>query len=187
MHDRAATEEDTVPSRMEEVASKAAGAFKAAKAAIEGLHGIFRQLTVEHGEVSARIMRVKLTSDPKVRRELFPTIRMELLSHEKGELQELYPVFEKYTELAGMAAEHKSDADKLAQCLAALSETNFEADAWGSRFGELVALVNHHVTEEEGTYFPKASRIIGKEQAEEILARYKLTKAQVMQQMSGPM
>src|SRR5262245_17529982 len=72
-------------SKIEEMAAKAVGVAKAAKATLEGFDGVFRHIVQEHGEVSALLMRLKLSSDPDTRRELWSDIRKELLSHEQAE------------------------------------------------------------------------------------------------------
>src|SRR5579884_4353382 len=84
-------EDRSMPTRTEQIASKAMGAMKVAKATVKGLGGVFRKLSQEHGEVTALLMRVKRSSDVEVRRSLFPDIRRELLCHEKAELEVVYP------------------------------------------------------------------------------------------------
>jgi len=173
-----------MPSRMEEVTSKAAGAMKSAKATIEGLSGVFKELAKEHGEVSALLMRVKMTSDEQVRRELFPKIRSELLSHEKGELREVYPIFRQHPELQKFAADHDTEAQELERMLNELSAIPVSDESWGSRFEKLVELVKQHVSEEENDYFPTAERVLGKDESERMDERFLKVKAEVMQQLS---
>jgi hypothetical protein len=166
------------------MASKVAGAMKAAKAAVEGLSGVFKLLTKEHGEVSALLMRVNMSSDIRVRQELFPTIRRELLAHEKGELREVYPAFEANPELHAMAAEHDREARELQQILSELYATSYDDAGWGPRFRQLVEAVKHHTAQEEGKFFPAANRILGKEAAEQMQSRYEACKADVLRELS---
>jgi hypothetical protein len=177
-------EDDNMPSRVEEMASKAMGAMKAVKATVEGLSGVFKQLTKEHGEVSALLMRVKLSSDLQVRRDLFPTIRRELLAHEMGEMREVYPTFDVHPELKAMVTEHDREAREIEQILSELYATAYDAEGWAPRFGQLVEAVKHHTSQEEKEYFPKANRILGKEQVERMQARYEACKAGVLKEMS---
>jgi hypothetical protein len=173
-----------MPSRVEEMASKAAGAMKAAKAVVEGLSGVFKLLTREHGEVSALLMRVNLSSDIRVRQDLFPTIRRELLAHEKGELREVYPAFEANSELRAMAVEHDREARELEQILSELYATSYDDPGWGPRFRQLVEAVKHHTAQEEDKFFPAASRILGKEAAGHMQSRYEACKADLLREMS---
>jgi hypothetical protein len=173
-----------MPGRLEELASKAAGAIKAAKATVEGLSGVFKLLTKEHGEVSALLLRVETSSDIRVRQELFPTIRRELLAHEKGELREVYCAFEGNPELRAMAAEHDREARELEQILNELYVTSYDDEGWGPRFRQLVEAVKHHTTQEEDHFFPAANRILGKEAAEHMQSCYEACKADVLREMS---
>jgi hypothetical protein len=170
-----------MPNRTQEVASKAAGAMKAVKATVKGFSGIFKQLTREHGEVSALLRRVKMTSDPQVRRELYPTIRSELLSHERGELRAVYPAFLQYKELEGIARAHEQEAGQLERLITELDAIAYDDDAWGHAFTKLVELVMQHTKEEENEYFPKANRILGQDVANRLQADYEATKAESRQ------
>jgi hypothetical protein len=168
---------------MEEVASKVVGGMKAAKATFEGLAGVFKQLTQEHGEVLALLMRVKMSSDVDVRRNLFPTIRTQLLAHERGELREVYPAFSQHPDLEGMARNHDAEAGQLERALDELSSTDYEDESWDTKFERLVGLVQHHTKEEEDEYFPAANRILGKDEAERLKGRYLDAKTQAAQQI----
>jgi hypothetical protein len=159
------------------MASKAMGAAKAVKAATLGLHGVFRKLAREHGEVTALLLRVKSSSDVEVRRELFPTIRAELLGHEAAELCEVYPVFEQHAELAMIAKDHADEAGILKKTIDELSATPIESDAWVEKFDELVRLVKHHVDEEEGEFFKAGERVLGKKAAVQMEIPYERAKS----------
>jgi hemerythrin superfamily protein len=169
-----------MPNRVEKAASEVMGAVKAAKATIENLHGVFKQLTREHGEVTALLLRVKMSSDVKVRRELFPKIRQELLSHEKGELTVVYPMFRQHEELAGYAEMHEREAGSLEGMITRLGSLSYEDPQWAPAFNELVSAVEHHANEEEDDFFPAANKILGKEVAEDLKTRYVAKKNAVM-------
>jgi hemerythrin superfamily protein len=173
-----------MPNPMEKAASEVMGAAKSVKARIEGLTGVFQHLAREHGEVTALLLRVKSSSDPKVRSELFPKIRQELLSHEKGELSVVYPQFRERAELAAIAEAHEREAGVLEQKINGLTAIPYTDPQWGARFTEIVQLVTEHVKEEEGEYFPAAERVLGKETAERLLGRYEAAKAQAAKAVS---
>jgi hemerythrin superfamily protein len=149
------------------------------------MHGIFTQLMKEHGEVGALLKRVAMTSDPQVRRELFPEIRESLLAHEEGELTELYPVLRQHSETRAMAIEHDAEATQLRDVIQVLHTTAFDAPTWGETFKQLVSLVEHHVQEEESQYFPKANDVLGKERAEQLETAYLRIKGQVKERLSA--
>lgn len=149
-----------MPTRTEQIASKAMGAMRAAKATVKGLGGVFRKLSQEHGEVTALLMRVKRSTDVDVRRNLFPDIRRELLAHEKAELQVVYPAFRRHPDLVQIADAHQAEATQLEQVINEISATDYADDSWVRMFDRLVDLVMHHAAEEENQYFPKAARIM---------------------------
>ena len=150
-----------MPNPVENLASKAMGAMKGGKAALEGLSGVFRKLAQEHGEVAALLMRVKSSSDPKVRADLFPTIRKELLSHEKGEMTIVYPAFREFPETIDIAEKHDREAGALRNQLELLNTTVYDDPSWMTQFDALVDLVQRHVSEEEHDFFPKGQKVLG--------------------------
>jgi hemerythrin superfamily protein len=162
--------------RMEEMASTVVGKAQAAKATFAGLTGVFRHLAEEHGKVSALLMRLKASSNPEVRRELFPTIRLELLSHEEGELKEVYPVLQGNPQTHAIAAKHEQDAQKLDKLIEELARTEPESSQWQPQLERLIEAVQHHVDTEEKEFFPEAQRVFG-DRADELLERYEQAKA----------
>ncbi len=108
----------------------------------------------------------------EVRRHLFPDIRRELLAHEKGELQVVYPAFRRHPELVQIADAHQSEASQLEQIINELTVTDYADASWGRVFDRLVDLVMHHATEEENQYFPKAARVMGDEEPNVLEKQY---------------
>jgi hemerythrin superfamily protein len=166
--------------RTEQIASKAMGAVKAAKATVKGLGGVFRKLSQEHGEVTALLMRVKRSTDVEVRRHLFPDIRRELLAHEKGETEVVYAAFRQYPELVKIADEHKAEADQIEQIIQQLSSTDYGDASWSRTFDRLADLVVDHASREENDYFPKAARAMPDQEPDELEKRYLEAKKNIM-------
>ena len=169
--------------RTEKAASETMGAAKAAKATIENLSGVFKELMREHGEVTALLMRLKMSSDLGLRRQLFPTIREALLAHEKGELAVVYPAFREHADLVGYADAHESEATTLEHKIRRLSAMPYDDGHWAIAFTNLVNAVSNHVKEEEGEYFPKASRVLGREASESMEAPYEAKKREIISEM----
>jgi hemerythrin superfamily protein len=171
-------------SRAEELASKAVGTAKAAKATLQGLTGVFRHLAKEHGEVSALLMRLKASSDPNVRRELLPTIRKELLSHEQGETRELYPVLRSNPQTEAIADDHDREAETLEAAVAALNAVAVDSPKWQPTLDALIVTVQEHVRLEEKEYFPRAQHVFG-DRANELLERFERAKADAMRELNA--
>ncbi|HUJ14383.1 MAG TPA: hemerythrin domain-containing protein [Thermoanaerobaculia bacterium] len=172
-----------MPNRMEEMASKAMGMAKEGKAAITGLTGVFRTLAEQHGEVTALLMRAKSATDPAKRAELWRKIRVELLSHERAEMREVYPVLRGHEETRELAEHHDREAKELESMISRLDATDTNSDTWSNLLAEIADTVRHHAREEENEIFPKAQDAIGKAEAKELDARFLRAKTQIMEQL----
>lgn len=174
-----------MPNPAEKVAQKGMGAVKAAKATFEGLSGVFRKLSQEHGEVTALLLRVKGSSDPKVRAEHWPVIRKELLAHEKGELQVVFPLFKQHPELQQIEAQHAQEASEEQKLIQQLDTLNVQDVTWQTTFDALVDIVQRHALEEENEFFPLAQRVLGDEQVDALKERYLETKQGLLAQLEN--
>jgi hypothetical protein len=168
-----------MPSRTDQMLSRGLGKMKAMKAAIEGLRGVFKTLTEQHGEVAALLRRLK--ADESKRADLWPKIRIELLSHERGEQREVYPVLLAHAETRPLAEQHDREAGELEGKIDRLQSTAFTAPEWGQLFGELVDLVQSHVKEEEDIIFPRAQETIGEQVAKELEPKFLAAKKAIME------
>jgi len=143
---------------------------------------VFRHLVQEHGEVSALLMRLKLTIDPNHRRELWQQVRAELLSHEEAETREVYPALREDAQTAPMVQEHDSDAEDLRSAIAELDAMGAESPQWQPALARLITLVQEHVRDEEEEYFPIADSAF-KDRSDEMLRRFEKTKAVAKQSL----
>jgi hemerythrin superfamily protein len=159
-----------------QVESKAVGTAHAVKAGFKGLRGVFLHLAEEHGEVGAMMKRVAKSDDANERREQYPKIRAELLSHERGEIAEVYAALSKHDETRSIVSTHNQEAKQLEAAIAAVDALDFGASGWGTAFDRLFALVQQHVEEEENEFFPRAQEVIGEDQSKALLERYENAK-----------
>ena len=153
---------------IENIAAKAMGTAKAVKAGFKGLRGVFLHLAQEHGEVGELMRHV-------------PHIRAELLSHEKGELSEVYPVLANYEAMRSVVLKHNAEAHDLEKAISVVDVLPFESDEWAPAFERLFALVQTHVEEEENDFFPRAQEVINEDESKVLLKRYEQAKAAVKQ------
>ena len=165
-----------MPNAVERIAAGAMGIVKDVKAGFKGLSGVFMHLMEEHGKVSALMTRVKMTEDIEVRAKLFPTIRSELLAHEKGELKVVYPALAEFPETASLAASHARHASEMEAAILELDALSYNSPSWNPAFGRLSALVDEHVRLEEREYFPLAQKLLGDERAKELLPLFESAK-----------
>jgi hemerythrin superfamily protein len=165
-----------MPNRMDSMLSKGAGVMKGFKARLEGLTGVFKTLAEQHGQVAAMLKR--LQSKPEKKAELWPEIRRELLSHERGELREVYPVLRQHVQTRALAEHHDQEAAEMERLIEQLDTAT--ADDWRRLFDQLTDTVIHHANEEENSIFPKAQEAIGDQAAKELEARFLSAKQQLM-------
>ena len=164
---------------IEQISAKTMGTMKAVAAGFKGLRGVFLHLAEEHGEVGSLMKHLSNTTDPKVRREHFPHIRAELLSHEKGELAEVYGVLANYEQLRSVVLEHNEQAHALEKAIADVDAIDFASEEWATSFERLHGLVKAHVEEEENDFFPKAQQVIDEDESKQILKRYEAAKQSI--------
>lgn len=162
--------------RISEVAAKGADTIEAVKSDLKGFEGIFRSLTEEHGQARELLKRVVSTRDPNVRAELWPQLRFELLAHEHGEVNVLYPVLRKDPATRELAEDHDAQARDLETVILRLDECSVTDPAWHSFAATLQQLVERHVTEEESKFFPAAQAALGYERARELGESYRQQK-----------
>lgn len=165
-----------MPNRIEQLAAEAVGAAKDIKAGFQGLTGVFMHLMEEHGKVSVLIKRVLATSDDGVRAKLYPTIRSELLLHEKAEVNVVYAALADFPETQAIASEHFVQASDLEGAIAELDAISIGDAQWAHTFEKLARLVSKHVDDEESRYFPLAQKVMGEERAKQLQAAYESAK-----------
>jgi hemerythrin superfamily protein len=169
-----AAKEIDMPSRLDSMMSKGAGVMKGVKARLDGLHGVFKTLAEQHGEVSAMLKR--LQDKPEKKAELWPEIRRELISHERAEMREIYPVLRQHAQTRALADHHDQEAAELERLIERL---NMQTADWTTLFDQLVDTVIHHANEEENEIFPKAQDAIGDRTTKDLEARFLAAKKQI--------
>ena len=152
-----------MPNRMDSMLSHGMGKLKAAKARLSGLVGVFKTLAEQHGEVTALLERAK-TSDEKFT-QLWPTIRRELLSHEKAEMRELYPLLRANASTSALADQHDAEAREIEELISAVDQAAIASPERRALFQRLIDRVQKHAREEETQIFPKAQEAMGKDRA----------------------
>lgn len=166
-----------MPNRMDSMLSQGMGKVKAVKARLHGLVGVFSTLAEQHGEVGALLERAR-TSDEKFT-QLWPTIRRELLSHEKAEIREVYPVLRARDATRALAERHDAEASQLEEMIKHVDELAIGSPARRELYQRLVDTVLRHAREEESDIFPKAQDAIGKPEAEVLESRFLTAKDQI--------
>jgi hemerythrin superfamily protein len=166
-----------MPSHIDTLLSKGRGKLKAMKARLDGVAGVFKTLTEQHGEVEALLGSVKRDADK--RQDLWPKLRTELLSHERAEIQEVYPALRAHVPTRPLADQHDAEAAELEQLITKLDAIEISSDAWGTVFDQLADAVTAHATEEETEIFPIAQSVLGEARAKQLDAQFLSAKQRI--------
>lgn len=166
-----------MPNRMDSMLSHGLGKVKRIKARLTGLVGVFKTLAEQHGEVTALLERAK-SSDEKFT-ELWPTLKRELLSHERAEMREIYPALRAHPKTRALADHHDTEAGEMERIIARIDEQPIGSTLRHELYTQLVDAVRHHAAEEESKIFPKAQDALGKERAESLERAFLATKHEI--------
>lgn len=141
------------------------------KPRVGGLVGVFATLAKQHGELASLFETVR---HDRARRgeEDWPKIRHALLTHERAEMRVLYPELRMRDQLRPLANRHDAEASELERMIHDLDEVEMTSDTWRNLFERLADTVVHHAREEEHEIFPLAQRVIGKDRAKELDAKF---------------
>jgi hemerythrin superfamily protein len=154
-----------MPNPIEKIAAKGTGKVAAVGARAKGLTGVFNKLAEQHEEAAMMLERAASADDPAKREDLWRTIRRELLSHERGELNAVYPALKQEPATQDIAREHNAEVPELEAAIAEIDLVGFNSSEWKPLIERLTTLVKAHAKEEENVFFPRAQEALGKEKA----------------------
>jgi iron-sulfur cluster repair protein YtfE (RIC family) len=134
---------------------------------------VFTLLKADHDKVGGILKKIDATTERgvKTREELFTQLKTELDVHARIEETIFYPELEKADETHDITLEAFEEHRLVKQLLGELEKMDKSDETWTARFTVLKENVEHHVEEEETDMFPKARKVLTKEQAEEIGTR----------------
>ncbi len=122
-------------------------------------------LKQQHDEVKDLFKKMEAASRPAVKQQLFAELAANLVAHDGIERELFYPACEAKlgtTDLLGEAlVEHGVVEFSLFQADEAQGKDDFDY-----KVTVLKEVLEHHIDEEEGELFPKASRALGKDALE---------------------
>lgn len=166
-----------MPNRMETAAARTAGKIHGVAARMHGLTGVFKTLASEHAEMKAMFDRV--VARPDRRAELWPAIRKALVSHERGELNVVYPVLYTHAATQELARAHEMDAKELESLIDKLDMTDIHTLVWERLFDRLVGAVTAHAEREEKEIFPIALEALDAATVKDLDAKFKEAQRQI--------
>jgi hypothetical protein len=170
-----------MPNPLETVAAKTAAKAANVGARAKGLTGVFAKLAEQHQEASVLLKRAAGVDDVAKRRDLWNTLRRELLSHERAERQVVYPALEDLAEMDDIVQRHAEEADTLEAAIIEIDIAGCSSPNWSSHLQRLMALVQKHVDEEEDEFFPRAQQALGKDVTRDLEDPFMAAKERAME------
>jgi iron-sulfur cluster repair protein YtfE (RIC family) len=130
----------------------------------------FELLKQDHEKVSGIFEKLEPTTERalKTREELFTQLKTELDIHAEVEEQIFYPAIKEAEETRDITLEAFEEHAVVKTLLAELEAEAKDTEEWKAKLTVLKENVEHHVEEEEGEMFPKAKKVLSKEQIEEL-------------------
>lgn len=101
--------------------------------------------------------------------ETFTEINRELQVHMTAEERHLYPVLENEEQTRDMILESYEEHNLGKELIEKLNSDSFDDERWLAKIKVLSDVIDHHIEEEEGLMFPKAKKLINKEDEQRIL------------------
>jgi hypothetical protein len=170
-----------MPNPLENVAAKTAAKVANVGARAKGLTGVFAKLAEQHQEAAVLLKRAAGVSDVEKRRDLWATLRRELLSHERAESQVVYPALERLSGMEDIVQRHAEEADTLEVAITEIDIAGCSSPNWQTHLQRLVALVHKHVDEEEHEFFPRAQEALGKDATRDLEGPFIAAKERAME------
>ena len=125
----------------------------------------FELLKADHDKVAKLLKRIDETTEHgvKTREDLFTQVKSELDLHAQIEETIFYPALREADATRDITLEAYEEHRIVKQLLTELESMSKDSEEWTARFSVLKENVEHHVEEEEGEMFPKAKKVLSKE------------------------
>jgi iron-sulfur cluster repair protein YtfE (RIC family) len=133
---------------------------------------LYQLLKQDHQKAKRLFEQLSDTSDRAVksRERLFAQLKQELELHTEVEEQHFYPALREQEETKDLIEEALEEHNEVNELLQELDGPDKDDESWVEQLSELQENVEHHVEEEETQLFPRAQKVLKKEQADEIAA-----------------
>lgn len=147
---------------------------------------VFEKLKSDHRKVDKLFKSILATKEDKKsseRQELFKEIDSLLSAHAKAEEELFYPKTEENEKTKDLTLEAYEEHHLVKIILAEIEELDPSDPVWMAKVKVLSEVVKHHVKEEEEELFPKAKKIILKEESKEMAEEVEEVEMEEMQKL----
>jgi iron-sulfur cluster repair protein YtfE (RIC family) len=148
----------------------------------EGVMNAFELLKKDHEKVAGIFEKLEPTTERalKTREELFTQLKQELDVHAEIEETIFYPAIKEADETREITLEAYEEHAVVKRLLSELEAEAKDTEEWKAKLTVLKENVEHHVEEEEGEMFPKAKKVLSKDQVEELGTEMQEAKKQLL-------
>lgn len=129
-------------------------------------------LKADHKEVAALLKKLLKEKVDKSKESVFSQIYEALSLHAKFEEKTFYPAVKKTAKTKDLVLESYVEHDVIKTLLSDIKKMSPKDELWKAKITVLHEVVKHHVKEEEEELFPKAKKILGKEQLDSMGEKY---------------
>lgn len=121
-------------------------------------HRTFERLMAQLEETTERAV--------KTRQQVFARLKEELLLHEEIEEQIVYPAWRTHEQTKDIVLEGYEEHHVVDLIVEELEQVDVTDEVWAAKFGVMKENLAHHIEEEEKEMFPKAEKLMSKEDLE---------------------
>lgn len=161
----------SIPSGIQNEKPRNTGQPGSKRAPASALVGVFETLVNEHRK-AAELMQRLAHQSAESRREAWPILRRQLLSHDRAEELEVYAALEGYDGARDILEHHKLDAGELEGSINELDAIDYASEQWLAKLRDIVASFEDHVRDEESDYFPRMQQLLGEDRARDLHERF---------------
>jgi hemerythrin superfamily protein len=148
------------------------------------MHDLFKEIKNDHQEVKAILEKLKESTGPKNRENLFKQLVAELKPHMEAEEKVLYPVLADKKEARENALEALEEHHVAELVLKELEKGDKQGDQWLAKMRVFSELIDHHIEEEEESVFKDAQKVLKDDQVSQIFESFQSVKQKMKKHFS---
>jgi hemerythrin superfamily protein len=140
-------------------------------------------LESDHIRVETLFFRWRMSRRPQAKEKLFQEIKKNLLLHAELEEEVFYPTCSQFSELKEYVLEAYEEHEIIVDLLKEISQMPQKSQKAHAKVSVLMEQVEHHVREEENSFFPQVRLILSKVQFDRLSRDIRTTKQAQIKRM----
>ncbi|WP_454783558.1 hemerythrin domain-containing protein [Legionella sp. WA2022007384] len=140
---------------------------------------IYEYLKMDHDHVAHLFDQFEQSELPTRRKQIVALIAQELLIHAHSEQETFYKALKHYDLTKEEATHGKKEHKEIENQIKLILHSTEYGAPWVNKVNKLKRIVEHHVSEEEGTIFDKAKKVLSREEAYDIKEQMHYLKQQL--------